>query len=199
MLRITTTYRLAETGARYTLRLAGRLEGDWAQELRRAWRALQNAVAAVPIRIELADVEHVDAPGRALLAEMRRAGVEILAGKNLGAAANRDDRIAAERRTDHEATKTQVEDPTGSRHGGIRGAARAAPRRRGRGAGKTSSYLPVAIGEGFPTITARMKAAKPVVETRQADLLAERHDPSNRPAQGVMMSRGKALQGRRRP
>jgi hypothetical protein len=63
----------------------------------------------------------------------------------------------------------------------------------------TSSYLPVAIGEGFPTIMARMKAAKPAVETRQADLLAERHDPSNRPAQGVMMSRGKALQGRRRP
>src|SRR5262249_60565035 len=53
MLRITTTYRLAETGA-YILRVAGRLEDNWVQELRRSWRPLQNAVAGVSIRVDAA-------------------------------------------------------------------------------------------------------------------------------------------------
>jgi len=82
MLRITTTYRLAETGA-YILRVTGRLEDNWVQELRRSWRPLQNAVAGVPIRVDLADVECVDAAGKVLLAEMRRSGVEILTGCRL--------------------------------------------------------------------------------------------------------------------
>jgi cytochrome c peroxidase len=59
---------------------------------------------------------------------------------------------------------------------------------------KTSSYAPVAIGQDFPTIMARMKAAKGEVEKRQTDLLRERYDLSNRPAKGVTMSRGKAVQ-----
>jgi cytochrome c peroxidase len=59
---------------------------------------------------------------------------------------------------------------------------------------KTSSYAPVAIGQDFPTIMARMKAAKAEVEKRQTDLLKERYDLSNRPAKGVAMSRGKAIQ-----
>jgi cytochrome c peroxidase len=41
---------------------------------------------------------------------------------------------------------------------------------------------------------ARMKAAKAEVEKRQADLLQERYDLSNRPAKGVTMSRGKPVQ-----
>jgi cytochrome c peroxidase len=41
---------------------------------------------------------------------------------------------------------------------------------------------------------ARMKAAKPAIEKRQADLLGERYDLSDRPAAGVTMERGKALQ-----
>jgi ABC-type transporter Mla MlaB component len=93
MLRITTTYRLAETGPSYILRLTGSLQGDWVQELRRSWRVLRDAIAAVPIRVELADVECVDAASRVLLAEMRRAGVEILAGKSLGAAIVDDDGV----------------------------------------------------------------------------------------------------------
>jgi cytochrome c peroxidase len=60
--------------------------------------------------------------------------------------------------------------------------------------GKPSSYAPVAIGEGFPAIMARMKAAKADVEKRQASLLRERYDLANRPAKGVTMSRGKAVQ-----
>ncbi len=59
---------------------------------------------------------------------------------------------------------------------------------------KTSSYLPVAVGRDFPTIKARMTAAKAEVEKRQTALLKERYDLGNRPAKGVTMSRGKAVQ-----
>jgi cytochrome c peroxidase len=41
---------------------------------------------------------------------------------------------------------------------------------------------------------ARMKAEKEGIMQRQLDLLNERYDLSNRPAQGVVMSRGKAVQ-----
>jgi cytochrome c peroxidase len=59
---------------------------------------------------------------------------------------------------------------------------------------KTSSYAPVDIKESFATIMARMKAAKAEVMKRQMDLLNQRYDLSNRPAQGVTMSRGKPVQ-----
>src|SRR5438445_4278544 len=59
---------------------------------------------------------------------------------------------------------------------------------------KSSSYAPVAIGEDFPTIMARMKAAKADVETRQTTLLQERYDLTDRPAKGVAMSKGKPIQ-----
>jgi ABC-type transporter Mla MlaB component len=79
LLRITTTYQLAaETGAAYILELKGRLQGDSVEELHRAWRPLRDAVAGVPIRVVLADVEFVDAAGKALLAEMHRAGTLVV-------------------------------------------------------------------------------------------------------------------------
>ena len=59
---------------------------------------------------------------------------------------------------------------------------------------KSSSYAPVAIGEDFTTIMARMKAAKADVETRQTTLLQERYDLTDRPAKGVAMSKGKPIQ-----
>jgi cytochrome c peroxidase len=59
--------------------------------------------------------------------------------------------------------------------------------------GKTS-YAPVDIQEDFAVTLARMKAAKAGVMKRQMDLLKERYDLSNRPAEGVTMSRGKAVQ-----
>src|SRR5260221_6736164 len=65
--------------------------------------------------------------------------------------------------------------------------ARAAPR------GKTS-YMPIDITEPFAAIMARMVAAKPAIEKEHNDLLAERYDLSDRPAQGVTMDRGKPLQ-----
>jgi len=59
---------------------------------------------------------------------------------------------------------------------------------------KQSSYMPVVIDESFTTIMTRMKAAKPEVEKRQADLLRDRYDLSDHPAKGATMSRGKPLQ-----
>ena len=59
--------------------------------------------------------------------------------------------------------------------------------------GKTS-YTKLDITEPFTSIMARMKAAKPAIEKRQANLLSERYDLSDRAAAGVTMERGKALQ-----
>ncbi len=57
-----------------------------------------------------------------------------------------------------------------------------------------SSYAPVNITENFASTMARMKAAKPQVMQRQEALLEERYDLSDRPAEGVTMTGGKALQ-----
>ena len=60
---------------------------------------------------------------------------------------------------------------------------------------KRSSYAPVDTKEEFAAVMARMKAAKAGVMKRHLDLLAERYDLSDRPASGVTMARGKAVQG----
>ncbi len=57
-----------------------------------------------------------------------------------------------------------------------------------------SSYSPVVIQESFASIMARMKAAKPAVMKRHMDLLNERYDLGDRPAEGVTMSGGKPVQ-----
>jgi cytochrome c peroxidase len=57
-----------------------------------------------------------------------------------------------------------------------------------------TSYMPVDIKETFASIMARMKAAQPAIQKRQADLLTERYDLANRAATGVTMTRGKAVQ-----
>jgi cytochrome c peroxidase len=61
--------------------------------------------------------------------------------------------------------------------------------------GHVSSYMPVDIHETFASIMARMSAAKPAIMQRQKALLEQRYDLSNRPAQGVTMSREKPVQG----
>ena len=53
------------------------------------------------------------------------------------------------------------------------------------------------IQEDFEQTVARMEAAKPQIIERQAALLEERYDLSDRPAKGVTMSRGKPVQGGR--
>jgi cytochrome c peroxidase len=59
---------------------------------------------------------------------------------------------------------------------------------------KRSSYAPVDVEESAAQVMTRMRAAKPEIEKRQAALLAERYDLSNRAAPGVTMARGKAVQ-----
>jgi len=59
--------------------------------------------------------------------------------------------------------------------------------------GKTS-YMPVDIAEPFASIMARMVAAKPQIEKEHTDLLGQRYDLADHPAQGVTMSRGKPVQ-----
>ncbi len=57
-----------------------------------------------------------------------------------------------------------------------------------------SSYAPVDIKEPFEVTVARMEAAKPNLAKRQMALLDERYDLSNKPANGVTMTRGKPVQ-----
>ena len=57
-----------------------------------------------------------------------------------------------------------------------------------------SSYMPVDITDDFKTLSAPLRAAKPDVEKRQADLLSSRYDLADRPATGATMSRGKPVQ-----
>jgi cytochrome c peroxidase len=58
-----------------------------------------------------------------------------------------------------------------------------------------TSFSPVVIRETFDAVMNRMKGAKDGVMKRQQALLEERYDLANRAAQGVTMSRGKAVQG----
>jgi len=69
-----------------------------------------------------------------------------------------------------------------------------APASKEKPAATPSSYAPVVITEDFATIFNRMKAAKPEIMKRQMDLLQMRYDLGNRPAKGLTMSRGKAVQ-----
>ncbi|MCC6125849.1 MAG: cytochrome B6 [Pirellulales bacterium] len=57
-----------------------------------------------------------------------------------------------------------------------------------------TSYSPVVMPEDFAKTVAKMSAAKPEVMDRHAKLLGERYDLSDRPAKGVVMSRGKPIQ-----
>jgi len=78
MLGMSTGYRLeADAGPAWVLRLEGRLQGEWVQELRRQWQRLRGPDDAVRICVELDDVEFVDRSGQLLLAEMHAAGVHV--------------------------------------------------------------------------------------------------------------------------
>jgi|KBSSwiStaDraftv2_1062776.scaffolds.fasta_scaffold3953327_1 ABC-type transporter Mla MlaB component len=91
MLRITDVVETRRDGhVSWTLKVEGALIGEWLPELRRAWRRAQQAAAGAVIRVHLADVGFVDAAGKALLADMYRAGVDIVAHGPL-AAGIRDD------------------------------------------------------------------------------------------------------------
>ncbi len=57
-----------------------------------------------------------------------------------------------------------------------------------------TSYSPVDLKENFNTVATRMKGEKAKVMKRHQDLLEQRYDLANRPAKGVSMARGKAVQ-----
>jgi cytochrome c peroxidase len=57
-----------------------------------------------------------------------------------------------------------------------------------------TSYMKVDITEPFASILQRMSAAKPGIEAAHNAVLTERYDLSDRPAPGVTMSGGKAVQ-----
>ena len=59
---------------------------------------------------------------------------------------------------------------------------------------RPDSYMPVVITEDFDKTVARMSQAKPGLMQRQAKLLEERYDLSDRPAKGVTMDRRKPVQ-----
>ncbi len=57
-----------------------------------------------------------------------------------------------------------------------------------------TSYMPVDITESFNSIKTRLSGEKAAVMQRQKALLEQRYDLSNRPAPGIKMSGGKAVQ-----
>lgn len=59
---------------------------------------------------------------------------------------------------------------------------------------KKTSYMPVIEPESFSAMRNRTSEEKPGAMKRQASLLAERYDLSNRPAEGAVMDRAKPLQ-----
>jgi cytochrome c peroxidase len=54
--------------------------------------------------------------------------------------------------------------------------------------------LAIAVDEDFPTLVRRLQQDKPVFAKRQQDLLTQRYDLADRPAAGVTMAGGKAVQ-----
>lgn len=58
-----------------------------------------------------------------------------------------------------------------------------------------NSYAPVDDRETFDAVKKKMEKEKPAIERRHQDLLKERYDLSDRPVQGVKMTRGTPVQG----
>jgi anti-anti-sigma regulatory factor len=75
MLRITTT----DNPRVLTLRLEGRLEGPWVQELEKCWESSLSSATRPSLRVDLTGVTFIDAAGKDRLAAMHRQGVEFIA------------------------------------------------------------------------------------------------------------------------
>jgi hypothetical protein len=75
MLRVT----VEERGDRIVFRVEGRLLGPWVSELERCWRSTAGHTHAKFFSVDLDGVDFVDDHGKALLTEMDRAGVDLIA------------------------------------------------------------------------------------------------------------------------
>src|SRR5690606_15585734 len=62
-------------------------------------------------------------------------------------------------------------------------------------AAAATSYAPVALERPFEEVFEEMSAGKDAIMARARALLEERYDLSDRPVEGVTMSRGKPVQG----
>ena len=63
-----------------TLKLEGRIIGEWALELDRVWRPLADSLGSKNLVIDLRGVMNVDSRGKQILADIRRAtGAEFVA------------------------------------------------------------------------------------------------------------------------
>ena len=60
------------------LKLEGKLAGPWVNELEKAWRAFSPTATPEHLVVNLSDVTFVDDDGRKLLAEMHKAGAELI-------------------------------------------------------------------------------------------------------------------------
>jgi hypothetical protein len=79
MLRITAE----ENGSRTTLRLEGRLRGDWVQELERCWTNAMKDGPQMLFSVDLNNLDSVNEPGAALLRRMASSGVKLMSDRNL--------------------------------------------------------------------------------------------------------------------
>jgi anti-anti-sigma regulatory factor len=66
-----------------TLKLEGKLTGEWVSELRDSWRRVALNGDGRAIRVDLTSVTWISEEGRDLLGEMQRGGAELLAANLL--------------------------------------------------------------------------------------------------------------------
>lgn len=59
--------------------LHGRLAGPWVDELRVCWKQAGERVPLVRVIVDIKEVTFIDPAGERLLAEMKRAGAELIA------------------------------------------------------------------------------------------------------------------------
>ena len=63
-----------------TLKLAGRLAGEWTPELERCWRLAVSAQEPASVNLDLTEVTFVDDAGKQLLIAMAERQVKLIAG-----------------------------------------------------------------------------------------------------------------------
>ena len=75
MLKIT----LHDSAAEFRLKLEGRLSGLWVHELEQCWQTAASTTHGRKSVVDLREVDFIDPDGQALLANMHRHGVELVA------------------------------------------------------------------------------------------------------------------------
>jgi anti-anti-sigma regulatory factor len=76
MLRITADQESGST----SLKLEGKLSGQWVDELRRTWSEFRRMSRHRSVVVDLSEVSFIDAEGRELLGLMFRQGAELRSG-----------------------------------------------------------------------------------------------------------------------